>query len=182
MRRAQIVRMIGRLGYDSSERISGREEVMEEEWKIYLRDNDEELYNQMRRSVRWAATWRDEQIDQLFGERDALKNQLAREVDDFTQSYTRLEIKHNELQAENVLLREALKSAQQYLQDRTSPDCFTDWYDILENYERIINFTPETAKVQAVLDAAIDLMDGMHENELIQEERPLYKAVREMEV
>ena len=36
---------------------------MEEEWRLYLKNNDEELYNQMLSSVSWAAQWRDDKIE-----------------------------------------------------------------------------------------------------------------------
>ena len=36
---------------------------MEEEWRLYLKNNDEELYNQMLSSVKWAAQWRDDKIE-----------------------------------------------------------------------------------------------------------------------
>lgn len=38
---------------------------MEEQWRIYLKENAPDLYKEMLESVRWAAEWRDNQIKEL---------------------------------------------------------------------------------------------------------------------
>lgn len=38
---------------------------MEEQWRIYLKDNAPKLYDEMLSSVKWAAEWRDNQITEL---------------------------------------------------------------------------------------------------------------------
>lgn len=45
---------------------------MEEEWRLFLKDNAPELYEKMRDSVSWAAEWRDNKIEALTAERDDL--------------------------------------------------------------------------------------------------------------
>lgn len=46
---------------------------MEEEWRVYLKENAPELYKQMLNSIKHQANWRDRQIEQLQAELDRSK-------------------------------------------------------------------------------------------------------------
>jgi len=51
---------------------------MEEEWRVYLKENAPELYKQMLNSIKHQSNWRDRQIEQLQEENVRLLNGLKR--------------------------------------------------------------------------------------------------------
>jgi hypothetical protein len=116
----------------------------------------------------------------------SLEQQLAKREE----AHLELCVKHEKLQAENALLREDLADAAEILKNiLDDPDvcnvykCHVD-YDDVQLYHDVLNSTPETAKLQAVLEAAeaVEKDHGVMLLETIEDDNiwKLCEAVREL--
>jgi len=101
---------------------------MEEEWLVYLRENNPELYKQAGQSLNWMVKWRDEKINDLQNKFEQAKtkqcgkcNDLSKELTTMTSlaqfRFRRLEelaTEKKQLQAENQRLTKELSVKGEY--------------------------------------------------------------------